>query len=76
MTALDTDRFLPTLGRLRDLASWQRFSLRLAKARLHRQFLRSVEGLDPYLLRDVGLDPEHVRRMIAQDRRRAWWRFD
>jgi hypothetical protein len=76
MTTLDTDRFLPALGCLRDLASWPRFSARLAKARLHRRFLRSVEDLEPYLLRDVGLDPEHVRRMIAQDRRRAWWRFD
>jgi hypothetical protein len=76
MTVLDTDRLLPALGHLRDLAPWQRFSARLAKARLHRQFLRGVEGLEPYLLRDIGLDPEHVRRMIAQNRRRAWWRFD
>ncbi|WP_046861826.1 hypothetical protein [Microvirga massiliensis] len=75
MTALDTDRFLPALDRLRDLAAWQRFSAHLAKARLHRQFLRSVEDLEPYLLRDVGLDPEQVRRMIAQDRLRAWWRL-
>jgi hypothetical protein len=76
MAMTDTSSTLPGFARLRDLAPWRRLCGRIAKARSHRHFLRSVEGLEPHLIRDVGLDPEHVRRMVAQDRLCAWWRLE
>ena len=76
MAGTDTSSMQPALVRLRGLASWQGIRARIARARLHRHFLRGVEGLEPHLIRDIGLDPEQVRRMIAQDRLRAWWRLE
>ncbi len=76
MATTGSSSTLPAFARLRDLAPWRRLCARIAKSRSRRHFLRSVEGLEPHLIRDIGLDPEHVRRMVAQDRLRAWWRLE